>query len=257
MDDYYEAVERQSRYSERQMGLLAPLAAAGLASLAFEHESNRQLRRLTELISQLSRFVEDEEESDGQIQILVQGLESWISEHQRMRGLFSPLTSEDDREDVRRLRVEPTVRAVLRNSKWLLRNVDADVSVIGGDVLFPLGTLADWQALLQNVFANSSNAMLDSSIKRLRVTAGDLGGRKNFLCISDTGVGVDLPDADELFEPFVRRLSVSEERRSLGLGGTGLGLTIVRMICEVRNCGYKFVEPESGFSSTFQLTWVK
>ncbi len=256
LDDYYETVERQNRYTERQIALLAPLAAAGLASLAFEHESNRELRRLTELVSELPAIAAQTEVDEGRLQELEMGFQSWIIQHRRMRGVFSPLANESDREDVRRLRVKPTVRAVLKNSRWLLRNVNADVTLIENHVRFPLGTLADWQALLQNVLANAGNAMLDSSVKQIRVSTGAVNRRRTYLRVSDTGVGVDRDSALELFEPFVRRLDVSDERRSLGLGGMGLGLTIVRMICETRNCGYGFVEPEPGFSSTFELTWA-
>ena len=256
IDDYYETVERHNRYTDRQMALLAPLAAAGLASLAFEHESNRELRRLADLVSQLLRIGDSVEFDGAQVKTVVEGLQAWMAEHRRMRGLFSPLTTEGDREDVRRLRVGPTVRAVLKNSRWLMRNVDTDTSAIPEDVRFPLGTLADWQAMLQNVFANASNAMLDSPVKQIRVTTGKAGRRSTFLRVSDTGVGVDRETSRELFDPFVRRLAVSEERRSLGLGGMGLGLTIVRMICETRKCSYDFVEPELGFASTFQLTWT-
>ena len=256
IDDYYASVESQSKYTERQIALLAPLAAAGLASLAFEHESNRELRRLKELVGRLAQVGLGNAGEDDQVQHLIDGFEAWISQHQRMRSVFSPLSSEGDREDVRRLRVRPTVRAVLRNSRWLLRNANADVASINNDLRFPFGTMADWQALLQNVFANASNAMLDGLKKEMKVSGGSLGRRTSYLQVSDTGSGVDVETAGELFEPFVRRLELSEERRSLGLGGMGLGLTIVRMISETRKCSYEFVGPEAGFSSTFRLTWT-
>jgi hypothetical protein len=66
---------------------------------------------------------------------------------------------------------------------------------------------------------------------------------------------VDLSSAEELFNPFVRKLKISPERRSLGLGGTGLGLTIVRMVATSVNCRVAFVRPESGFATAFQLSW--
>lgn len=256
IDDYYESVEKQTKYTQRQVALLAPLAAAGLASLAFEHESNREIRRLNRLLDELSRLDVHQEDWETEAQDLVSGFRYWIKQHQRMRSLFSPLTNEGDREDVRRLRAKPTVRVVLRNTRWLLRNVNADVSNIPEDLRLPLGTMADWQALLQNVFANASNAMLDSTIKRLNVSGGNLRRRTGYLQISDTGIGVETHTSERLFEPFERNLELSDERRSLGLGGMGLGLTIVRMICETRRCNYAFVDPVPGFSTTFQITWT-
>ena len=255
IDDYYETLENEKVYVERQTALLAPLAAAGLASLAFEHESNRQIRRLERLVVQLSQLNLRDEADTGKARELVDGFRSWIKQYRETRSLFTSLASKEDRERVTRLRVRPTVRIVLRNTRPLLRNLEAEPLDMPNDLLFPMGTMADWQSLLQNVFVNASNAMLDSPKKQLRVSAGALTRVRNYLRISDTGVGVDLTTSKSLFDPFVRKLQISDERKSLGLGGTGLGLTIVRMVCETRNCKYGFIEPEPGFQSTFQITW--
>ena len=254
IDDYYEALSTENRYIERQTALLAPLAAAGMAALAFEHESNRQLRGLERLIKRLSRLDLGE---DGQeaISEICERLRGWILQHKRTRSLFAPLTSVEDRERARRLKAKNTIDVVLRNTSPLLRKCDADTGDIESTLMLPQGTMADWQALFQNVFVNASNAMLDRTFKGLKVSGGQLTSRRSYLWVSDTGVGVDLETANELFEPFVRRLELSEERKSLGLGGMGLGLTVVRMVCESRRCEFGFVEPESGYSTTFQLTW--
>ena len=256
VDDYYESVEREGKYVARQTSLLAPLAAAGLASLAFEHEDNRLVRGLERLVHRLSHVDPHEEKAGKELEEISEGFRNWIEQHRRMRGVFSALATEEDRQDVRRLRAKPTVGAVLMNTRPLLRNLRADATSIPADLRLPLGTMAEWQALLQNILVNASNAMLDSTEKRIRVSGGALDRRTSYLQISDTGVGVDLSTADNLFEPFVRGLEISNERRSLGLAGMGLGLTIVRMICEARNCGYGFFEPESKFSSTFRMTWT-
>ena len=58
-----------------------------------------------------------------------------------------------------------------------------------------------------------------------------------------------------MFEPFRRALEISEERRALGLGGYGLGLTIVRMIAESRGAHARFTEPEPPFATAFELYW--
>ena len=255
IDDYYDALESENRYAERQTALLAPLAAAGLAALAFEHESNRQLRRLEGLVRRLSRLDFSAEEDADEVRDLHRRFQTWIKHHREIRSVFMALSTKEDREDARRLRLKPTVDVVLRNTRTFLRTLKSDTSDISDDLLLPLGTMADWQALFQNVFVNSSNAMLDSPTKRLRVSAGVAGKRENYLQISDTGVGVDLDTSDALFDPFVRELEISDGRKSLGLGGMGMGLTIVRMICETRGCSYNFVEPEAGFCTSFKMTW--
>jgi signal transduction histidine kinase len=96
--------------------------------------------------------------------------------------------------------------------------------------------------------------MLDSRRKQIFVSSSSYGRERRIL-VQDTGSGVDLKSANELFKPFVRKLKITQARRELGLGGTGLGLTIVRMIAANLDCKVGFVEPESKFSSAFQLSW--
>ena len=256
VNDYYESVQNESKYIERQTALLAPLAAAGLAFLAFEHENNRQTRRLKGLVQQLLKLSRTEAEP-GETKKLAAAFQEWMEQQQQTRSLFSPLMTEEDRENVRRLRAKATVRVALRNTRPLLRGLKAEVDGIPADLFLPFGTMADWQGMLQNILVNASNAMLDAPSKRVRVSGGHLGRRRSYLQVSDTGIGIEIEGSEGLFEPFKRRLEVSDERRSLGLAGTGLGLTIVRMICEMRNCAYEFVEPETGFATTFRMSWTR
>ena len=48
------------------------------------------------------------------------------------------------------------------------------------------------------------------------------------LAVTDDGAGIDAADLDSVFERFYR----GENARSLGVSGTGLGLTIVRAIVD-------------------------
>jgi len=84
--------------------------------------------------------------------------------------------------------------------------------------------------------------------------AAEARGRR-LLLFEDTGIGVDLDEAEQLFEPFQRRVYVSPDRKSLGLGGNGLGLTIVRMIAEATDCRVAFIKPTGGFATAFCLSW--
>jgi signal transduction histidine kinase len=97
--------------------------------------------------------------------------------------------------------------------------------------------------------------MLDVARPRMLVRALN-DGRRNRLHVSDLGTGMDLHGQARLFEPFNREQRTSEERAALGLGGMGLGLTIVRMIADQRGCNARFVEPDAGWSTTFELEWT-
>jgi len=98
------------------------------------------------------------------------------------------------------------------------------------------------------------NAMLDMDEKKIQISSRAEGDRR-ILLIQDTGVGVKLPTSEELFKPFVRKLKISPERKGLGIGGTGLGLTIVRMIGDSIGCNISFTKPHDGFKTALQIQW--
>ena len=75
-------------------------------------------------------------------------------------------------------------------------------------------------AILNNVLMNASNALLDSDVRQISVSSC-ASGRRRGIRIQDTGIGIDLEKAEDLFEPLQRGLGISPERRSLGYGGHG------------------------------------
>jgi signal transduction histidine kinase len=108
--------------------------------------------------------------------------------------------------------------------------------------------------VFQNLLINAANATLDERVREISVR-GYRAGRNAAVLVQDTGSGVDLESAEELFTPFVRRQSISVERRALGAGGTGLGLTIVRMIARNLGANAAFVEPDDGFATAVRVSW--
>ena len=77
------------------------------------------------------------------------------------------------------------------------------------------------------------------------------------LIIEDTGVGIDIDCSEELFKPFARALELPEDRRALGLGGMGMGLTIVRMVCRTFGCSTRFVKPKAPFKTALEISWER
>jgi signal transduction histidine kinase len=122
------------------------------------------------------------------------------------------------------------------------------------ELRLPFGAFAEWSAILQNVFLNAANAMLESTKREIKVSSR-ASGKTDSLLVQDTGIGVDLQSAEDLFTPFVRKLKLSRDREEMGYGGMGLGLTIVRMLAANLNCKVAFVAPETGFKTAFRLSW--
>ena len=250
-DGLSKAIETERKADEVAQTLLGPLASAGMAALALEHESRKEIRRARHLVRTLSSIGKDLKEP--RIGEIVVRLGAWLERLEDTRRLFGPLLDADDRDEVEAMSAASVLGQVIENVRPLVPGVRCSAS-IPGDIYLPAATFAEWNSLFQNVIVNASNATLDLAIRRVRCTAGR-SRRGAWITIEDNGSGVDPARSDELFEPFARRVSISEERRALGLGGMGLGLTIVRMIANLRQARVTFVKPSTGWTTAFRISW--
>ena len=246
-----KTIAKEREAEEATKALLAPLASVGMAALALEHEARKELRRAQRLLARLRRVVGDA--GDSAMQALADEMEAWIDRAEESRRLFSPLLDWDDRSEVEALTAHGVLAQVARNVRPIVPGLALSIDV-PRDIVLPPATFAEWNSLFQNVLVNTANATLDAASPTAQCVGGRKG-RSTWIRIHDNGVGVDLADAEGLFEPFSRSLVVSDERRALGLGGMGLGLTIVRMIASRRRAKASFVTPPPPWATTFQLSW--
>ncbi|MDY2564056.1 ATP-binding protein [Pseudomonas syringae] len=244
-----EALEAQRKSAfEEERVLLAALATTGMAAIAMEHEMHKELTILNDIRERLN---------DGGSALNEPGfldtLNSWAERAANARKLFSPLMHESDREKRNTYNGRKLFAKIVDNSEVLLRGVQI-VNEIPDSLRLPSATLAAWNAILQNVLINAVNAMLESDVRRIKCTGEhhEFGG---ILYISDTGVGVRLHDSSDLFKPFIRRLEIPEERKALGMGGMGIGLTIVKMVADSLDCKVSFIDPSPGYKTSFKIEW--
>ena len=248
------AVKTEQAALDSRAVLLAPLATAGMAALALNHEMARDSTSLQDAITslrELATTLRRPELTDALAQ-----LDRFVSRFNAYRQLFAPLAESEDRDATRRFGVRSFVRGVIRDIRPRMPNVRFDDSGIPRDLHFPVGSFVEWSAVLQNLLFNAWDAMLDAD-RRLVAFEGGVARRRQFLRVSDTGTGLAVPleDSAQLFEPFERRTDVSEANRSLAIGGQGLGLAIVRMIAQSRSVEAAFVAPRNGFSTTIEVSW--
>lgn len=235
--------------------LLAPLATAGMLALALNHELDRNTRFLKTTGDKLRRIAN--EHSVPELETLAEEFEELHQRLASIQELFSPLLSETDSAVTDRLRVRPLVEQIVRSMRPLLPRVEFDLTGISSNLRFPTGSFVEWNAILQNILANAWNAMLDTEMAEISFDGDrDRSGRE-WLRVSDKGQGLGMPleDSAKLFEPFERHLEISEDKRSIAIGGQGLGLTIIRMIAHRRGADVRFAEPENGFATTFEISW--
>lgn len=244
-----EALEakRKSAFEEERV-LLAALATTGMAAIAMEHEMHKELTILNDIRQRLNEGGSIINEPG-----FLDTLNSWAERASNARKLFSPLMHESDREKRNAYNGKKLLAKIVDNSEVLLRGVQI-INDIPDTIKLPSATLAAWNAVFQNVLINAVNAMLEVEDRRIRCfgEVNDFGGA---VYISDTGVGVRLQDSNDLFKPFIRRLEIPEERKALGMGGMGIGLTIVKMVADSVGCKVLFIAPLPGYRTTFKIEW--
>ena len=248
------AVKTESEALDSRAAILGPLATAGMAALAMDHEIARDAILLVDVadaLKELSKEVPSPvlDKAAADLAVFHQRFDSY-------RQLFSPLADSEDRKATRRLPVSSVTSQVVRGVRPRMPRVAFDLSGIPSNLRFPLGAFVEWSAVVQNILFNAWDAMLDCQRKAIRFD-GAVERRNQFLRVSDTGCGLAMPleDASVLFEPFERRTEISDVNRSIALGGQGLGLAIVRMIAAERGAKARFVAPKTGYSTTIEISW--
>ena len=250
-DGLSETITQERAADDAAKTLLGPLASAGMAALALEHESRKEMRLGRQLLRRLR--VVGAETGDQRVTEIADQVEAWMDRLESTRKMFAPLLDADDRDQVEALALGNVLRQVAKNISPLMVGVEVTFDV-PRDIFLPAATYAEWNSLFQNILINAANATLDRDERRIRCVGGRTG-RAAWIRIDDNGAGLDHENSTHLFEPFKRELSLSEERRALGLGGMGLGLTIVRMIADQRHARVSFVEPPDGWETSFQMSW--
>ena len=250
-----KAVEAESRAVDSRAALLAPLATAGMAALAMNHELANDAVLLEDLADLLDGLVRSD--PSPKAEQALKALGDYRSRFDGYRSLFSPLADPDERKVIQRLPVKSVVGQVVRALRARLSGVVFDSKGVAGDLLFPVGAFAEWSATLQNLLFNAWNAMLEAERRVVRFDGSKPTARRQYLRVSDTGAGLAMPTEESgiLFEAFERRELVSPANRSIAIGGQGLGLAIVRMIGRSRGADAAFVRPPRGFSTAIQLSW--
>ena len=249
-----------------QMGLLAPLATAGISALSYQHELKKQFTYIEDAIDRiktvqtLASFLPYSSKKAGELELeqnlnsLNADLSSWLERAKATNSLFDYIADAENTKLRHRFRAMPVIKDIAAQTVFLARGIEIDYSQLDDQLYLPEASFAEWGAIFQNVFTNAFNAMLDSSHRLLHISSRSHEKSREIL-IQDTGQGIDLQKAEKFFEPFERASKISAERQALGYGGTGLGLTIVRLLADNIGCRVQFIVPQDGFNTAFSIRW--
>ncbi|PRP77622.1 putative endo-1,3(4)-beta-glucanase [Planoprotostelium fungivorum] len=123
-------------------------------------------------------------------------------------------------------------------------------------VIVPDNIVGDMTRVLVNLFTNAVKFSISGAIV-LRVTSNttDDGFTLIEISVEDSGIGVGVRTKDRIFQPFVQE-DISTTRRgnrAYRYGGSGLGLSISKRLCELMG-GNMWFDSIEGKGSTFYFT---
>ena len=235
--------------------LLRVLASVGTQMAAFSHEMNALLGAAQTLREGLKVSLADRALSPAQRRRVRLAwaasvdLAQWIERHASY--LVDVVTPDARRRRSRQdlaARFDAAVRLVRHSSER--RNVRIDNRISRA-----LKTLPMFPAELTSIFSNLLTNAVKGARENGRIEASSTtDGGVLRVRIQNTGVSVNLDEAERWFEPFE---STTQEVNPVLGQGMGLGLTITRSIFDYYGITIRFVEPDSGYATAIEIAFPK
>jgi len=251
-----EITEKRESLFNDKISFLGAFATAGISSLAYHHEIQKQLRTIDDAAEDLEEMIHSKKFDKENILQISSNLRNWVKKAKQLESLFSYFGDADIVTERDYFNARDVIDEIKRQLSGLLHEVNIK-NDIPNDVNLPKASLVEWGAIFQNVILNAYNAiMVTKNVKNgeIQISYAKENDEASIL-IQDTGIGVDLENSEELFEPFKRKIKLSNEKKALGYGGSGIGLTIVRIISERIGCRAVFTKPRNGYKTAFKLYW--
>ena len=268
-----ELSRRTRQITAEDLGQRLPTRGAGDEIDYLAETLNGMLARLEETFGQMRRFTADAAHElrtpltalKGSMEVALraprsqeeyrQAIAAGLEETDRLIRLAEDLlllsrSSAGSGVPARRVELEPLVLEMLELGSRLARG--AGVAVRLGEVA-PAAVMGDAAALRRAVLNLVENAVKYTPTGgTVTLSLGRESGRA-LVAVADTGIGIDLEDAERIFEPFVRL----DAARSRETGGSGLGLAIARSVAVAHGGGIDIESrPKVGSRFTLRLPAV-
>ena len=220
-----QAADRRLRDLQAELSHMSRISAMGSLASALAHELNQPLTAIANYTEAARDLLEHP--APETIEMVREALSEAAGQSmragqivRRLRDFIVRGDSEKRVESLRTLVAESSALSLVGSGE---RGIDTLVA-IDDDADAVLVDRIQIQQVLLNLIRNATEAMQDSAMRRLEVTARTEARNMIEVTVADSGPGLDPDVAVHLFEPF----------RSTKDKGMGLGLSISRTIIEAQ-----------------------
>lgn len=242
--DKLELAYEELKTTQEQLHSAEKLASIGQLAAGVAHEINNPLGTILLYSSMLKKEIEEKIKNHQ----YVEDLDLMIEETNRCKNIVSNLLNFARQG---KLKAEQVDLYELINKTAKIIQLNPDFHEIKFEIVKPEGDLllnGDYDQLKQvflNLFANASEAMEESKIKKIEITLKDLGDSYS-VEIKDYGCGIPKENIGKLFTPFFTTKKMGK--------GTGLGLAITYGIIKMHRGDIRVIsEPGGGAIFSIKL----
>ena len=214
----------------------------------FSIDASHELRTpLTIMRGEIELGLRKEQSSDEYRQVLLSAHEEIIRMTTIIENLLALAKADTGRatHNFQDVWLRPLIQEVYEDSKILAEEKQINVRLAQLDDTLVLGDPIRIRQLLLNLIDNAIKYTSAQGSIELSLIRGE-GIAK--ISVRDTGIGIPKDEQQKIFDRFYR----VDKARSRELGGSGLGLSIVKWITEQHN-GKISVESEVGKGTTFTV----
>ena len=234
-----------------EQAMFRVLASVGSQLEAFSHEINSLLELSSTIRKQVDRLRKSRQfgrEVEKELSVVYRRLTDLHHALERQAIYLTDVAGIEARRRRSRLVLRDRFDAALRLLKSAVDRSGAKVeNQLPSDLRSPPMFPAEVVVLFTNLLSNAVKAA--GKTGRIRIRQGR-GEDEVTIIMENTGVAVDLTDAEKWFEPFRSTTAVPDAALGQGMG---MGLTIVRSLLDEYGASARFVKPAKGFATAIEI----
>jgi signal transduction histidine kinase len=229
------------------------LASVGSQLEAFSHEINSLLELSSTIRKQVDRLRKSRQfgrEVEKELSVIYRRLTDLHHALERQAIYLTDVAGIEARRRRSRLVLRDRFDAALRLLKSAIDRSGVRVeNELPVDLRSPPMFPAEVVVLFTNLLSNAVKAAGKTGRIRIRQGRGEDGAS---IVMENTGVAVDLNDAEKWFEPFRSTTAVPDAALGQGMG---MGLTIVRSLLDEYGATARFAKPSKRFATAIEINF--